>query len=99
MTPIPYGVGIQNKVLEAMACGTPVVATPQAVSALDVVDGQHALVADGPVPFAAAVLRLLGDANLCKYLGDSGRCYVEQRHDWRGIVERLEETYAQVIAR
>ncbi|NIW43885.1 MAG: glycosyltransferase, partial [Gammaproteobacteria bacterium] len=37
--PILYGVGIQNKVLEAMACGTPVVVTPQAVSAIDVNDG------------------------------------------------------------
>ena len=34
VSPLLYGAGIQNKILEAMACGTPVVATPLAVSAL-----------------------------------------------------------------
>ena len=35
--PLLYGAGVQNKVLEAMACGTPVVATPRAVQALSTV--------------------------------------------------------------
>jgi glycosyltransferase involved in cell wall biosynthesis len=98
VVPLVYGAGSQFKVLEAMACGTPVVATSQAVSALDVADGQHVLVADGPAPFAAAALRLLSDADLCRNLSEAGRRYVEQYHDWRSIVERLEETYAQIIA-
>ena len=99
VAPIPYGAGIQNKVLEAMACGTPVVATPQAVSALGVVNGEHALVAEGPDAFAAAVLRLLDDAALRQALGQAGRRYVEQHHDWREIVERLEGTYEEAIVR
>ncbi len=99
VVPIPYGAGIQNKVLEAMASGTPVVATPQAVSALAVADGEQALVADGPEAFAAAVLRLLGDPALRTQLGQAGRRYVEQHHDWRSIVERLEEIYGEAIAR
>ncbi|MBN1977008.1 MAG: glycosyltransferase [Anaerolineae bacterium] len=99
VAPIAYGVGIQNKVLEAMACGVPVVATPQAVAALDVVDGEHVLVADGPALFATAVLRLLSDTDLSVSLGETGRRYVERYHDWRSIVACLEETYAQTIAR
>ena len=34
VAPITYGAGIQNKVLEAMACATPVIVTPQATNAL-----------------------------------------------------------------
>ncbi len=98
VAPIPYGAGIQNKVLEAMACGTPVVATPQAVSALAVADGEQALVADGPGAFAAAVLRLLGDPALRTRIGQAGRRYVEQHHDWRSIVERLEPVYEEAVA-
>ncbi len=99
VAPILYGAGIQNKVLEAMACGTPVVATPQAVSALGVVNGEHALVAEDPDAFAAAVLRLLDDAALRQALGQAGRRYVEQHHDWREIVGRLEGTYEEAIVR
>ncbi len=47
---LTYGAGVQNKVLEAMACGTPVVATSKAVSALQAVPGQDVLVADEPEP-------------------------------------------------
>jgi len=99
VVPLVYGAGSQFKVLEAMACGTPVVATPQAVSALDVVNGEHALVAEGPQAFAAAVLRLLDDAALRQALGQAGRRYVEQHHDWREIVERLEGIYKEAIVR
>ena len=48
VVPTPYGAGIQNKVLEAMACETPVVASAQAVSALQVTDGEEILVAGEP---------------------------------------------------
>ena len=57
--PLVYGVGCQNKVLEAMACATPVVATPRAVAALQVQAGRNVLIADGPQAFADAVVGLL----------------------------------------
>jgi glycosyltransferase involved in cell wall biosynthesis len=59
VAPLKYGAGIQNKVLEAMACATPVVSTPQAVSALSVRPGQGVLVAEDPGDFAEKVLCLL----------------------------------------
>ena len=64
VTPITYGAGIQNKVLEAMACGLPVVSSPQAVSALTVNPGQDLLVAEDPDEFANAVVSLLDDPGL-----------------------------------
>jgi glycosyltransferase involved in cell wall biosynthesis len=99
VVPVTYGAGIQNKVLEAMACGTPVVATPQAVSALKARPDDHLLVKDGPEAFARAVLGLLGNADLRARLGTAGRRYVEAHHDWRGVAQRLEETYQDVLER
>jgi glycosyltransferase involved in cell wall biosynthesis len=61
VAPIRYGTGIQNKVLEAMACATPVVASHQAVSALQVAPGEDLIVADQPREFARAILELLND--------------------------------------
>jgi len=97
VSPIQYSVGIQNKVLEAMATGTPVVASSQACSALKVRDGIHLLVADDPATFAERVLRLLDDVALRLEMAINGRNYVEERHDWRTIAHNLENIYAEVI--
>jgi sugar transferase (PEP-CTERM/EpsH1 system associated) len=99
VAPIRYGVGIQNKVLEAMACGTPVVATAQAISAVQARSGEELLAADGAEDFAEAVLRMLGDEELRNRLGQAGRRYVEENHDWDKIAGQLEEIYKEEIDR
>ncbi len=97
VAPLTYGVGIQNKVLEAMACGTPVVATPQAVSALSAVVGRDVAVANSPEDLAVTILGLLDDPDQCARLGRNGRRYVEQNHCWDEITAHLEEVYYGVI--
>jgi polysaccharide biosynthesis protein PslH len=97
LAPLPYGAGVQNKVLEAMACGTPVVASPKAVSALDTISGQHLLVAEDPVSFAEAVIGLLGDSSYRQFIGQGGRIYVEKYHHWEIIAARMEGIYNEVI--
>jgi glycosyltransferase involved in cell wall biosynthesis len=96
--PVRYGAGIQNKVLEAMACGTPVVASPRGVSALAVEDGRHVLVAETPEAFARAILSVLTNRPGCQHLPRQARRYVEVNHDWQEITERLESIYAEVVA-
>lgn len=91
--PLLYGAGIQNKALEALACGTPVVATAQATAALRVQSGQELLVADGAEAFADAVLKLLGDVELRARLGAAGRRYVEAYHSWDAAAQLLEAAY------
>ena len=98
--PVQYGVGIQNKVLEAMASAAPVIAAPQAISALNVVPGRDVQVAGEPSIFAQALLNLLNDPGQRERLGSAGRTYVEENHDWRVVAGKLEEVYQQaVIAR
>jgi glycosyltransferase involved in cell wall biosynthesis len=97
VAPILYGAGIQNKVLEAMAMATPVVATSKAVSALKAQSGVELLVADTPDDFAHAILQLLRDATLRESLGRQGRCYVEEHHNWHKITSQLEQVYESVV--
>lgn len=93
VAPIQYGAGIQNKVLEAMACSTAVVCTPLAVSALQVKSGTHLMVADGSQAFADAILELLAKKTFREQIGQAGREYVEQHHDWHQIAANLEKIY------
>jgi sugar transferase (PEP-CTERM/EpsH1 system associated) len=93
VAPIQYGVGIQNKVLEALACATPVVATSAAVGALGAVAGRDLAVADTPDDMADAVVNLLDLPDARRQMGLAGRRYVEQHHDWRLLAGRLADIY------
>ncbi|MFC1923244.1 glycosyltransferase [Chloroflexota bacterium] len=96
-SPISYGAGIQNKVLEAMACATPVIATPQAVSALKVEAGKEILVAEDAHTFAEKVIALLEEPERREEIGKAGRKFVEQNHDWAVVAARLADVYSQAI--
>ena len=98
VAPLRYGVGIQNKVLEALATGTPTIAARQAARALAIADGREMLLAQTAPEYAAAILRLLDDPTARAALGAAGRRYVEQHHDWNRIVGRLEEVYHRAMA-
>lgn len=99
VSPLPYAVGIQNKVLEAMAMATPVVASPAACAALQVEDGRHLLIADKAPDCADHILRLFDDVGLRLRLAEYGRQYVERHHDWSAIGSRLEDTYGDAVTR
>ena len=97
VAPITYGAGIQNKVLEAMACSTPVVCTPKAVSALEFISDSEIIVKETPEAFAEGVVKLLDNVELSRKIGMAGRRYVEEHHDWANISTSLENIYHQVI--
>lgn len=97
VSPIQYGAGIQNKVLEAMACRTPVIATPPAVSALAAQPGRDLLVAGDARTFAQAILALLRDPSRREEIGAAGYRYVTSHHDWAKIAGRLADVYQAAI--
>ena len=97
VAPITYGAGIQNKVLEAMACATPVIVTPQATQALAAVPEKDLLVAGDAQAFADQILNLLEDPERQRILGENGRVYIESHHHWGTITRRLEEVYKSII--
>ncbi|MCS6842317.1 MAG: glycosyltransferase [Roseiflexus sp.] len=97
VAPLRYGVGIQNKVLEAMALATPVVAARQVSRALHAVEGRDLLLADQPHEYANAILSLMDDPQRAAAIGAAGRRYVEQYHTWDAAAERLEWAYSAAI--
>ena len=96
--PLRSGSGMQFKVIEAMACGKPVVTTTYGIGGLKVVNGINALVADEPAEFADAVCRLLEDAELRERLARSARRYVSDNFSWEHVVSDLGALYARTIS-
>lgn len=72
-------------------------ATPKGAEGLDVVDGEHLLLADDPQRFAAAVLRLLADDALAARLAANARRLVEQRYDWDTLGRRFVALVEDVV--
>lgn len=96
VAPLTLGGGTRIKILEAMALGTPVVATSKGAEGLEVTPGRDLLVADDPEAFAAAVVRVLEDAGLRQSLSAAGRRLVAERYDWRIIGQQLNAFLEQV---
>lgn len=97
VVPLVYGAGIQNKILEAVACGTPVVTTSKTLSSLGVTPGRELVVADGAESFARAVLDLLVDDGRRRSVGEAGAGYVQSRHSWRAVAERMLGHYSEAL--
>ena len=96
--PMAYGAGIQNKVLEAMACGTATVASPQAIAALPDSVRQALLVAGDDPSSAAAILSILQNPALRARLEERGRAYVCEHFDWSSVTAELETIYDGLVS-
>lgn len=94
VAPMRSGSGGQFKVLEAMATGTPVVATGYAIGGVDVEHGVHLLRADQPDAFARAAIELLADVALRQRLAQRAHQLI-QRYSWQHSVAQLEAVYRE----
>jgi sugar transferase (PEP-CTERM/EpsH1 system associated) len=97
VAPLHVAAGMQNKVLEALAMGTPLVATSGSCRALQTEHETHLCIADDAEAFSHEVLRLLETPSLAKELGVAGRMYVEEKHSWRHAACMLDAIYWSVI--
>src|SRR5438874_2543644 len=97
VSPLDAGFGRTARLLEPMALGTPVVASPPTLSGLPgVVAGQHVLSAESDEEFASAIRRLLREPLLANTLARTARQLVERRFTWRTVAERYETLYARL---
>lgn len=89
VVPLRLARGIQNKVLEALAMGKPVIAAPPALVALKAQPGTHLLAATTPAEWASAVGELFADPRQRCDLGAAGRGFVEMHHHWDRCLEPM----------
>jgi len=89
VVPLRVARGIQNKVLEGMAMGKAVLATPQALEGLAVQPGVHAESAAEPADWAEKLCRLWADPGRRAALGQAGRRFVETYHQWDQVLRPL----------
>jgi len=99
VAPFRYGAGTKLKVLEAMAMGVPVVATPVGCQGIEAEPGRDLHVAETEAALADRAVQLLEDPETRDRLAAAGRSLVERRYSWKRIVgdtsQRLEQRLAE----
>jgi polysaccharide biosynthesis protein PslH len=91
VVPLLSGTGTRIKLLEALAYGLPVVTTTKGAEGLEVVPGEHLLIADDPGAFADAAIRLLREPAFAEALGARGRALIARRYTWDARGEALRD--------
>jgi sugar transferase (PEP-CTERM/EpsH1 system associated) len=94
IAPLRIARGTQNKILECMAAGIPVVSTPQAAKGIQAVAGEHIVVADGAEETSRSVLELLNDPARRIKLATAARAQVERAHSWPESMKILDSVFA-----
>ncbi len=95
VAPLPAAIGVPNKILEGMAMARPVIATPQALSGLDLERGRDLLIAEGPVEFAAAVRDAIAGIGPMEGLGRRARQRVIADYDWDRVERQMQALVAE----
>ncbi len=95
VAPLRIARGTQNKILELMAMGVPVVATPEAAEGVQVVPGRHILVADSHEGFARQVIELLRKPKLREEISQAARQQLQTVHCWSLSMQILDNLLEQ----
>ncbi|OJW83078.1 MAG: hypothetical protein BGO69_04070 [Bacteroidetes bacterium 46-16] len=96
VAPLRFGAGTQNKVLEAMAMGVPVVCSNIGFKGLGISNGEGAVMQTEPGAFAASVMELLSAQSLREEVGAKGMAVIKQRFGWDAIAKLLEQYFFEV---
>lgn len=96
LAPVFSGKGTRYKILEAMACSTPVVASKIAVEGLEVEHGKEVLISNNAEELAEYTIQVLTDQKLWDKLSSNGKKFVKDHYDWQSISQKLDEIYQKI---
>jgi sugar transferase (PEP-CTERM/EpsH1 system associated) len=91
IVPLRIARGVQNKVLESLAMGKATIVSPQALEGIAARSGEHLLTAHSPTEWIDGITHLLGDPSARRRLGQAGRRFVENHHDWARCLSPLDK--------
>lgn len=97
VAPLRFGAGTQNKVLEAMAMGVPVVCSNIGFKGLGIASSEGAIMQTDPRAFAESVNELLASQQLREETGSKGLAVIRQRFGWDAIAKQLEQYFSEIV--
>jgi sugar transferase (PEP-CTERM/EpsH1 system associated) len=98
VVPLRIASGIQNKALEAMAMGLPVVASLRTAEGIDASASEEWFVEKSPDAYADRIVSLLQDPVTRSAVGSRGRAFVERKHSWDKILPEIDDLLVRAAA-
>ena len=99
VAPLNIARGTQNKILEAMATGTPVVTSRVAAGGVDASSPEHLLVASTPEEYVEMIFRVTDDPIERMRLSHAGRARMLSHHAWERSMQRLDGIIERSLSR
>ncbi len=99
VVPVRLGGGMRVKVVEALAAGKAMVASPRAIEGLDLVDGEQVLVAESDDQFCDAIVQLLADPAQRSFLGRRARAWARDNLSWESSITAYEKLYHTLLVK
>jgi sugar transferase (PEP-CTERM/EpsH1 system associated) len=90
IAPMLINIGLQNKLLEAMAMNLPCITSPLANNAIGGTDGENILVAASPHQYGEKIFRLMEDKTFAGTIGNNGNEFVRKNYTWDKSIAELE---------
>jgi len=97
VAPLKSGSGFPTKIAEAMASGTPVVATPLVLEAMEVQEDFHLLIGENAEAFAEKVILLLQNEELAAQIAHNARRLIEEKYTWEKSALKMEQVYKMAV--
>jgi sugar transferase (PEP-CTERM/EpsH1 system associated) len=98
VAPLNIARGTQNKILESMAMGVPVVTSTAAAGGVDAMDKEHLLVATSPQQYADSIVQLMNDVAERRRLAVAGRERMLTHHSWTESMKRLDAIVERCVS-
>jgi glycosyltransferase involved in cell wall biosynthesis len=96
--PVRMGAGMQNKILDYLAHGLPVVSSPIGIAGIGAQAGVHLLVADTPDDWFSQSVSVLRAGEGVHAMAKRGRDWVLRNHDWLNCTSPLVQRLLEVVA-
>ncbi len=90
IAPLRFSAGVQNKILEAMSAGLPVVCSHLANQGIQATPEREILIANNPLHFTKQLLYLMENPERCKAIGLNAREFVKNNFKWESVVKRFQ---------
>lgn len=98
VAPLQSGAGIQNKILEAMACSIPVISTFYGNAGIQAKDNEEIILSNDQETFSDSVLNLLSDELKTSHIGSEGYNLVHKKFNWKSVTERINNIYKELMS-